>query len=235
LGPSLTNLPLALDAVVYTAAAAASTPEAYRAAYLDGPRNLMKSLEGSSAAPRRIVFASSTAVWGESGGGWVDEDTPSMPDTFRGEILLEGEEGLRAAGLSAVSLRLGGIYGPGRTRLLERVRKGEARCPKGDSPAGQIWSNRIHRDDAAGALAHLLTLDEVDPVYVGVDHEPALLCDVYTYLAGLLGVPPPEGVDTDDNRANKRCSSARLRATGFRFEFPTFREGYRAMIEGRAA
>jgi nucleoside-diphosphate-sugar epimerase len=129
-----------------------------------------------------------------------------------------------------VVVRLGGIYGPGRSRLIERVRAGEARCSRG----APVWSNRIHRDDAARALAHLLSLERTDAVYLGVDDEPSPICDVYRYVAGLLGVPAPlDGEDARASESNKRCSNALLRRAGYRFEFPTYREGYRALLEDR--
>jgi nucleoside-diphosphate-sugar epimerase len=235
LGPGLGKILPDADAVVYAVSADGGTPEAYRAAYVDGLGNLLEALRARGSPPARILFTSSTAVWGDRAGEWVDETTPPDPDNFRGAIVLEGESALGAASDSTTTLRLGGIYGPGRTRLLERVQAGEARCPEAGSPADATWSNRIHRDDAARALAHLLTLDDPDPVYVGVDDAPARLCDVYTHLAGLLGVPPPErGGGDERSRSNKRCSNARLRATGFEFLYPTFREGYRAMIEAGA-
>jgi nucleoside-diphosphate-sugar epimerase len=142
-------------------------------------------------------------------------------------VVLEGEQLVQAGPFAAIVLRLGGIYGPGRGRLIERVRTGEARCPPGET----VWSNRIHRDDAAGALAHLLTLDHFDAAYVGVDDEPSPVCDVYRYVAALIGAPPPsEGPEMRGSGANKRCSNARLRRAGYQFEFPTYREGYRAVL-----
>ena len=139
-----------------------------------------------------------------------------------------GEGHVQAGPFPAVILRLGGIYGPGRGRLIERVRSGEARC----APGAPVWSNRIHRDDAAGALAHLLLLDRPEGLYLGVDSEPSPVCEVYRYVASVLGVPPPrEGDDARPGGSSKRCSNARLRRDGYRFEFPTYREGYRAVLD----
>jgi nucleoside-diphosphate-sugar epimerase len=124
-------------------------------------------------------------------------------------------------------LRLAGIYGPGRTRLIDQVRSGTARCPEGQSP----WSNRVHRDDAAGMIAHLLALGTPRPTYLGVDDEPAPLCDVYRFVAELLQVPPPaSGPVAARERSNKRCSNRWIRESGYRCRYPTYREGYRAMI-----
>lgn len=217
-----------VEAVVFALSADGRTPEAYRAAYVTALANLLGALP---EPPERLIYVSSTAVYGDAGGGWVDEETPEKPGDFRGRILLEGEALAREEGGRGVVLRLGGIYGPGRTRLLERVRSGEARCPDGDP----VWSNRVHRDDAAGALIHLLEHPDPAPVYLGVDDEPAPLCDVYRFVAGLIGAPEPEpetGLRRD--RANKRCSNARLRKSGLELRYPTYREGYRAMVEDAA-
>jgi nucleoside-diphosphate-sugar epimerase len=217
-----------VDRVVYAAAADAREEEAYRAAYMRGPARLLTALEARGTAVERFIFVSSTAVYGDAQGGWVDETTPCLPGSFRGSIVLEGEEVVLSAPVPGLVLRLGGIYGPGRKRLLDRVRQGEARCPAN----GPIWSNRIHRDDAAGALAHLLLLPDPERIYVGVDDEPAPLCQVYRELAQLVDAPEPmvEAGATRD-RANKRCSNRRLRESGYRFRHPTFREGYRSMVE----
>jgi nucleoside-diphosphate-sugar epimerase len=218
-----------VDHVVYAAAPDVSTPHAYGATYVEGVRNLVRALRSSRAPVRRFVFVSSTAVWGQSHGEWVDESTPPSPDDFRGAILREAEECVLSAPFPGVILRLGGIYGPGRTRLIERVRPGDARCPEGDP----TWSNRIHRDDAAAILEHLLTVPSPDSVYVGVDDEPAPLCDVYRHVADLLGVAPPTpDPSVSPRRSNKRCSNRRLKETGYRFLFPSYREGYSAVIEG---
>jgi nucleoside-diphosphate-sugar epimerase len=230
---SLPGLLPEVDAVVYATSADSSDPDAYRAAYVDGVRNLIEALSARSFPVSRFLFVSSTAVYGDAGGAWVDEETPAVPDGFRGEILREGEEAVLSSAFKSSVLRLGGIYGPGRTRLIDRVRSGEATCPEVEGRDDGTWSNRIHRDDAAGILSFLLEHPEPDPIYIGVDHEPARLCDVYTYVAELLDVSPPRRAPSPDRRRSvKRCSSRRVRDQGYRFRFPTFREGYRAIVTG---
>lgn len=228
LAPGLAGRLPDVDRVVYAAAANESTPEGYRAIYVEGVRALMGALvDRPSPAVRRFVYVSSTAVYGDSGGDWVDEDTPPAPENFRGTEVLEGERTVLSGSIPSTVLRLGGIYGPGRTRLIEMVRQGRATCP-GNGP---LWSNRIHRDDAARALRHLLSLPDPAPHYLGVDDQPTPLCDVYRGLARMLGAPEPQ-VDPDRgrDRSNKRCSNRRLRDSGFTFEYPSFREGYRALL-----
>ena len=230
---ALRGLPPGLDAIVYAAAASGPTEPHYRAAYLDGPRNLLAALAEAGQSPRRVLFVSSTGVYAQRDGGWVDEASPAEPADFSGTVMLEGERAVLGGPFPAVVLRLAGIYGPGRTLWIDRVRDGSARRP----PPGS-WTNRIHRDDAARAIAHLLALDAPDPLVIGVDDEPAELADVLDFLAARLGVPPPPpGPETAAGgpmrgRGAKRCSNRRLRASGFRLLYPTFREGYGALLEG---
>jgi nucleoside-diphosphate-sugar epimerase len=170
-------------------------------------------------------------VYAQSGGEWVDETSPTEPQHFTGRRVLEGERVLLDGPFPATVLRLGGIYGPGRTSLIERVRQGLATCRDGPP----LYTNRIHRDDCAGALHHLMTLRQPDSRYIGVDHEPADYCDVLHWLAAQLGAPPPRveassGMDTRRHRTNKRCCHDKLIGSGYVFRYPTFREGYAAML-----
>jgi nucleoside-diphosphate-sugar epimerase len=220
-----------VDYVLYTAAADGGDEASYRAIYQRGVAALLEVLEArpTAARPQRFVFVSSTAVYGEANGELVDESTPPEPASFRGAVMLEGEARVLASPIQGHVLRLGGIYGPGRDRLPRMVAAGEARCPGG----GALWSNRIHRDDAARALIHLIDHPDPPAVLLGVDAEPTPICQVYQWLARQLGAPdPPVDPALRRDRANKRCSSARLQATGFRFLYPSFREGYGAMLEG---
>ena len=223
---TLGRLPADVEALVYTAAAGGFGDDAYRRAYVDGVRNVLAALAGHPL--RRVLFASSTGVYAQDDGGWVDEDSPTEPAGFSGRRLLEGEGLVAACGVPAVRVRFGGIYGPGRTRLIDQVRAG-ATCS--ESPVA--WTNRIHRDDCAGVLAHLLALDAPAPVYVAVDCEPAPRCEVLDWLADAVGAPRPKRVPGAEPRArggNKRCSNRRLLDSGYRFRYPGFRDGYAAML-----
>jgi nucleoside-diphosphate-sugar epimerase len=246
---ALPPIPADTTAVVVAVAADSPTEDAYRAAYVDGLANVLDALErargdDAGASPsllRRVLFVSSTAVYGDADGGWVDEGTTPAPGGFSGRIIHEAEELLHrrllGTGIAPVVLRLGGIYGPGRTRLIDQVRGGTA-----VAPAEPRYTNRIHRDDAAGAIVHLCTMAaEPGPVYLGVDDDPAELGEVQRFLAAELGLPQPASAVASEpgvprgepsRGGNKRCSNALLRSTGFEFTFPTFREGYRAILAG---
>ncbi|HKA30981.1 MAG TPA: SDR family oxidoreductase [Candidatus Binatia bacterium] len=229
---SLTVIPDPVDLVAYTAAADRFDDEAYRRAYVDGIANLLGTIRARGTRPRRMLFTSSTAVYAQTDGGWVDESSPARPTSFSGQRVLQGERLVLASGVRAIVLRLAGIYGPGRTRIVDRVRSGAATCPDGPPR----WTNRIHRDDCAGAARHLLTVEEPDPLWLGVDHEPAEECAVLDWLAARLGVLPPRRVPREPGAAgrpetSKRCSNRKLLASGYAFCYPTFRDGYAALVD----
>ena len=228
---TLRVIPDDIELLAYTAAADRSDDDAYRRAYVDGVGAVLAALTARGAPLRRVLFTSSTAVYGQTDGGWVDERSPTDPPGFSGRRVLEGEALVLGCGVPAVVLRLAGIYGPGRTRLIDRVRGGDAVVADGPPR----WTNRIHRDDCAGAAHHLLARPDAAGLWVGVDHEPADEGTVLDWLAARLGVPPPRRTPTPAparSRAgtNKRCANRKLLASGYRFRYPTFREGYAALL-----
>ncbi|HOW75826.1 MAG TPA: SDR family oxidoreductase [Candidatus Competibacteraceae bacterium] len=237
---TLTVLPPKVDAVVYSAAAAGFSEAHYQAAYVEGVHNLLNALRQAGQHPQRLLFTSSTSVYAQHQGEWVDEDSPAKADGFSGRCLREGERLMWNSGWPAVAVRFGGIYGPGRTRLIDNVRVGSATCSDGPP----IYTNRIHRDDCARVLEHLLKHPKPEPLYIAVDDDPASLDEVLNWLADQLGVPQPPrvpqpplkpGAETRRDpatrmRASKRCRNVRLRASGFQFRYPSYREGYAALI-----
>lgn len=227
-GEGLERLPRSLDRVVYAAAADGSSDEAYERAYVAGLGHVIAAV-GEDAA--RLIFVSSTSVYGQVDGRWVDETSPIEPAGFRGRRILEAEALVAALGGRGVVLRLAGIYGPGRTRLVDSVRSGSAVC--WDDPP--VFTNRIHVDDCAGVLRHLSSVAEPEATYLGVDHRPAADGEVKRWLARRLGVsePPPAGPGPTPGRrpsGNKRCSNRRLLASGYRFRYPDYRAGYGALL-----
>jgi nucleoside-diphosphate-sugar epimerase len=128
---------------------------------------------------------------------------------------------------AGIVLRLGGIYGPGRTRLIGQVRAGEART-------SSRRTARIHRDDAAAAIVHLTTTASASGgIYLGVDDDAAIQADVVRFLANELGVPAPtERVQPSARGADRAVSNAKLSATGWRPRYPTYVEGYRSILRG---
>lgn len=223
-------VPRDTEIVVVAMAAGTRSPEAYRAAYVDTLRNLLDSLDEAQVTPRRFLMVSSTALYDVTDGRWVDENTPASATSGTAAVLLEAEQLLRSRNRSAVVLRLAGIYGPGRERLITQVRSGTATMS-----AGSRYTNRIHRDDAAAAIVHLLGREAPPaPLYLGADSAPVVGNDVLQFLADELGLPFPTIVETADGRGgDKRISNQLLLDTGFTFTFPSFREGYRAVLSGQ--
>lgn len=226
---SLALIPPALDFVFYTAAAERTDDASYQAAYVTGIRNLLEHLAKTHQPLQRLFFTSSTAVYAQTGGEWVDETSETSPREFSGRRLLEGEQLLLRGPFAATVVRMAGIYGPGRTRLIDQVRRGEAAWT-----GEPRYTNRIHRDDCAGVLRHVMLLSAPEILYLGTDDEPSGQSDVFRWLAKRLGAPPPRSepraATPGRSQSNKRCRNFRLLQSGYSFRYPTFREGYEAIL-----
>ena len=221
---SLRDLPAGITQMVYSPTPAARDEAAYRHIFVDGLRHLLGALDQQSL--RRVLFVSSSAVYGEHGEAWVDEDTPPAPPGFNGSVLLEAEAWLSSQPVRSVVLRLAGLYGPGRTHVIDQLRAGTARVPR----RIQHWANRIHVEDAAAAIVHLLGIDEPQRLYLGVDDTPLPLDVLYDDLAALIHAPVAVEGPTPAGVGSKRLSNARLRASGFRFQWPDSRAGYAELL-----
>ncbi len=221
---SLRALPAGLTQLVYLATPDRRDEAAYRATFVDGLRHVLEA--AGSAALQRVLLVSSSAVYGEHGGAWVDEDTPAAPLGFNGRLLLQAEQLLAAQPVPAIALRLAGLYGPGRLQLFERLRAGQLRVPR----TQLHWANRMHTDDAAAAIAHLLALADPQPCYLGADSTPLPLDQLYDVLARLIGAEPPADGPPPAGIGSKRLSNARLRASGFDLRWPDARDGYAALL-----
>lgn len=207
------------DAIVYQATPDEYTQDGYRRAYVDGLANLM-----TQATCRRLIFVSSTAVYGQEGGEWVDETSRTEPTRFNGRILLEAES-LAIEAAAATVVRFAGIYGPGRDFLVRKLRRGDARCRR-EPPQ---WTNRIHADDCGRVLAHLLALDRPQSLYCAADRRPSPRCEVLDWLARRLGLPGP-GPDEAARGMGKRVANGRLLESGFELRHPDYRSGYEEML-----
>lgn len=215
-----------VDQVVFCAAPDGGDAAAYRRVYDTGWGNLLSALVAARRPPQRVLLVTSTRPYAQQDGGWVDEDSPVSPHDAQAQILLHAEARLRDSGLPGLVLRPAGLYGAGEGPLLRSLREARANV----SPGPPRWSNRMHRDDAARAIVHLLALAEPAPLYLGVDGEPTDHAAMLRELAGWIGVPPPGIAGAAVAGPNRRCSNARLLASGFRLVYPTWREGYRALL-----
>ena len=217
------------DIVVVTSAAGRFDEDHYRRIYVEGLANLFGVLRGEP----HVLLSSSTAVYHQCDGEWVDEDSPTEPHGFSGRILLQAEALLRErAAHRATVLRFGGIYGPGRERLLREVAAGIG-CAR--EPVR--YTNRIHREDCAGILqflvGRLLRGETLAPLYLGVDSEPAPMWEVRHWIAAELGVALDDaagGAQGGRAPGSKRCSNRRLLEAGYALRYPDFRAGYAPLI-----
>lgn len=218
-----------LDYLVYCAAATDHDEAGYRAAYVDGLRRVLAWLAQQGQRPKRLLFVSSSGVYGQQHGDWVDETSPAEAENYSGRIMREAEQLALASDFPASVVRLTGIYGPGRKWLLTQVRQGYRVASE-----PPLYGNRIHVDDAAGLLAYLLQADArgvaLDDCYIGVDDEPAPLHEVVAWLREQLHVSHWSEESTVRRAGSKRCSNARAKALGWAPQYPSYREGYRVIL-----
>lgn len=217
--------------LLYCVAADAQTDDSYRAHYVDGLRNTLAALPPGGSL-RHVFFVSSTRVYGQQTDALLDEDTAPLAADFGGERLLQAEALLDDAGCPATALRLSGIYGPGRTRLL-RLADNPAQWPAQNS-----WTNRIHRDDAAAfivlLIARALAQQPLARDYLVTDSAPVAQYEVLRWLAEQLG---NTGVPATDPALSggKRLGNARMLSTGYALRYPSYREGYGAELRAYLA
>lgn len=205
---------VAPDFIVHCAASGRGGADAYQRVYVDGCRNLAAAFPGVP-----LLFTSSTSVYAQTDGSWVDEDSETNPGRETGRLLLEAERIALAAGGTVA--RLAGIYGPGRSVILKRFLTGEAVI----EDDGRRYLNQIHRDDAARAIHHLAATP-LAGVFNVCDSTPLGQKDCHEALAAMFRLPLPPHGPRDLNRkrgwTHKRVSNAKLRATGWEPEFPSF-------------
>ncbi len=234
---ALSTLPDA-ETVIFAASSGGRGAEAAREIYVEGQQAALAEFADREDSPDRYLYTSSTGVYGDHDGNWVDEETPLDPTTEKTEVLVEAEDvALDPPGeMNGTVARLAGIYGPDRYRLQRYI----------EGPVTEGFLNMIHRDDIAGAIAYLLAEDagRGEAVLV-VDNEPVQKWEFADWLAEECGVESPPKRTTEERlsedglseaakrriQTSKRCRNNKLRELGYEFTYPTFREGYRDRIE----
>lgn len=213
------------------------TAEAYQVAYVDTAQALVNGYQGRSTLPQ-VVFVSSTSVYGENSGEWIDDDSLATASSATAEKILQAEA-LLTGRLSAIAVRCSGIYGPGRYRLLEGIRQGV------EWGANQ-WTNRIHRDDVVSALCavgeQMLAGQALPTHLIASDGHPVSMWEVKGWLSARLAVLPPlpEIIRVEDYLPGrgKRIVASVLKDLGWSPKYPSYVSGYESMLpdylEGRA-
>ena len=232
---SLGSLPAA-DTVLFAVGFDRNAGPSMREVYVQGLRNVLSALP---PATRRFIYISSTGVYGQTDGRWVDEDSDCHPTREGGRVTLAAEATLRASPLwsGSMILRLAGIYGPGRVPRLDNVIDGR---PVPAAPDGYL--NLIHVEDAARAVLAAETCEIAGDVLNISDGHPMRRREFYEELARLLDVPPPgfvvppaDSPSAQRGLSDKRVSNQRtLKRLGLSFNFPTYREGLACLVARRA-
>ena len=222
-----------VDWVVYAVSAGGRGVDMARAAYVEGLRTATETFGGRESPPDRLVYTSSTGVYGDHDGDWVDESTTPTPATERQRVLLEAERiALASDRIDGTVVRFGGLYGPDRYRLDYYL----------DGPVTEGYLNSTHRDDAAGAVAHVLETDRArGEVVLAVDDEPVSKWAFADWLADECERPRPPKQTVEERaasaevgrriRANKRCANDRLHELGYELRYPAVWDGYRPAID----
>jgi nucleoside-diphosphate-sugar epimerase len=229
---SLNSLP-AVETVLYAVGYDRKSPPGMREVYVEGLRHALDALPNSV---QRIVYVSSTSVYAQTDGGWVDEASECSPVLENGRICLEAEQTLNSSrwAARAIVLRLAGIYGPRRIPRSEALMAGEPIA----APA-QGFLNLIHVDDAAGIVAAAARI-EPPRLYTVSDGRPPQRGDYYAELARLLGAPAPRFINPPADspaalraESNKRVSNRRMLSDlRIQLQFPSYREGLAAIVAG---
>ena len=204
----------------------------YRAIYEIGIDNLLERFaQAGTNAP--WTFVSSTSVYGQNQGEWVDETSPTLPNNTTSRLIVVAEQKLMVHSPHNISVRFSGIYGPGREHLLRMAQQ---------SPEIQrhppYYTNRIHQRDCVAVLAFLLECrlqgKALDQCYLASDDNPATMWDVVTWLAGQLHCRPPIAKVVDNAaEMNKRCRNDRIKQLGYRFIYPDYQAGYSELLNAQ--
>ncbi len=221
-----------VDAIVACQAAGSDGEAAYRAAYLDANRTLLRAAALSGA--RSFVYTGSTGVFGQRDGSDVDEATPPAPSSPTAAVLVEAERlvlGAAGAALRTAVVRLSGLYGPGRTGIVERVRSGALALGPGDD----AWMNFCHQEDAVSFV--LAALERAGPgaIHHGSDEAPARRREVVEWIARRIGVAPKTSAAAPPGPNRRVLSAATREALGLTLAYPSFRDGLAPVLPPRAS
>lgn len=227
---TLKNLATDFDQVFFILAPDNRDELSYTAVYDSGMQHLLSHFEQALTSPAWIMV-SSTSVYAQSNGEWVDEESPSEPESATSRAIRSAELRLMAIGSPHCVVRFSGIYGQGRDYLIRQAQQ---------NPVTQqippYFTNRIHELDCVRVLLFLfeqrLAGVPLETCYLASDDSPATQWDVMCWMTEQLQCKPPIGktIETLPANRNKRCSNQRLKALGFIFQYPDYQSGYCTLI-----
>ncbi len=228
---ALTNQTPDYNVIVFSVTPSKRTDMAYRQVYSDILQNVVAFAKRHSAPPL-MIFTSSTSVYAQQNGKWVDENSPTEPTNFNGKWVLHGEQYLQQHWENYLIIRFSGIYGENRRGLIHYAISGRA-----IQKTPTVWTNRIHESDCVGSLAFLINSyrcgKSLERCYLVSDNQPIGRYEVCEFICQLLDKPPPPIADNFTDSYNKRCDNQKINSLGYRFIYPTFKEGYRSILKNR--
>ena len=232
-----------VDVIVVTLTPDSMSDQGYLDSYVNGANVLKSTIKKISYRPQLIIWVSSTGVYGQSCGEWVDESSVASSKSYRGKRLLEAENLVKSISkelvtnnstlIKSVVVRFSGIYGPGRGRLLNQIKKGNIASKHPVS-----WTNRIHVVDCAGIIIHIIDLysqkKDISDLYIGTDNQPVPAYEIQSWLASHMRVKIEENNEipknTDNKNVNRRCNNKLIKDSGYNFIFPDFKKGYTPLL-----
>lgn len=199
----------------------------YREIYVEGLRRVVETL--TLASNPRVLFLSSTGVYGQHDGELVDESSPTSPVHAQGGVMLEAENMLDELSMDRCALRLSGIYGPGRWRMIQQAMRSRPYLKP------DVWANQIHVDDIAGVVRQLFDQLVWPTRLIVSDDQPSLRREVFDWIRTEAGHPDgfvdeEHGRTATRNRGNRRMNNTRLRELGIHLRYPSYREGYSPLL-----
>lgn len=230
---AVSKLPLDAEVIIFTVTPSRYDEAGYQQVYQHILGNVIDWASRHKVQPL-VLLVSSTSVYGQQDGEWVDESSPTQPASASGRWILFGERQLQVKLSHTLIVRFSGIYSEKRTHLIQRALSGTAIQKM---PA--IWTNRIHESDCVGVLLFLLARyqqgQSLQAVYLASDDEPVSQYDVCAFICQQMGQPVPAvEVHSISKACNKRCCNKRLKALGYIFLYANYRQGYSRIFSDRS-
>lgn len=219
-----------VDYVVMTLSPSERSEAGYRKAYVDGLKNVLAAVDKDRL--EKIFWVSSTSVFSQDDNSWVTESSEAKPEKATARILLEAEGLLGAWQTKGCIVRFSGIYRDSRHRMIDKIRDNQLTA----NVEQDYYTNRIHVQDCARVLEHLLQLhaggSHIDSLYLGTDDEPVKYTELVHWISRQADLPLNDELPAIKKVvASKRIDNGRLKATGFEFLYPGFRAGFAPMLK----
>ena len=226
---SLKTVGKGFDCVFYILPPITRNELGYQKTYQIGLENTISHLSHQPKQPF-IFFISSSSVYHQNQGEWVDEKSETLPEKYNGRYLLLAEKIIHAHSVKNIVVRFAGIYGSTQSRIIDNLINGEK---VQRNPA--VYTNRIHLDDCVGVLNFLLRQQlagaNLDSVYLASDDNPEEKWQWLSWLSNQLKLPPLQEKASTSSNQNKRCSNQRLKSLGYTFKYPDYHTGYADLIQ----